>query len=180
MVLERLRRRERPKPRAESSWTKATWALVYYVVVPTTLITIIGWRYPELSGPHLQENLRWVLLLGTAIVGVSALRADHAVGTRARLALDSAYVGLAIVWLLGVLGGDTVLEQSWQGHPFTIDISRLFVIVAALASLNWLVYALQFEKARGLHAAKAHGGPEGIVIDEPQGVTIEIVEEGAA
>jgi hypothetical protein len=175
-----LLRRRRPRPRAaESSWAKATWALVYYVVFPSSLITIIGWRYPELSGAHLQENLRWVLLVGTLIVGVSALRADHPVGTRARFALDSAYVGLAIVWLLGVLGGDTVLDQSWQGHPFSIDISRLFVIVAALASLNWLVYALQFEQARGHIGGRAVGGPAGMTAGVGQGVTIEVVEDGA-
>jgi hypothetical protein len=132
----------------ESSWAKAGWALAYYVVIPTIIVTTIKWRYPELEQGHLDATLRWVLASGMVIVGVSALRADFERGSRVRLALDASYVLLAIAWLLGVLGGDTVLEQSWQGHPFTIDITRLFVVVASLASLNLLHYALEYRAAR--------------------------------
>ena len=132
----------------ESSWAKAGWALAYYVVVPTIIVTSIKWRYPELEQGHLDATLRWVLASGMVIVGVSALRAEFDLGSRARLALDASFVLLAIAWLLGVLGGGTVLEQSWQGHPFTIDITRLFVIVASLASLNLLHYALEYRTAR--------------------------------
>jgi len=145
----------------ESSWAKAVWALAYYVIIPTVIVTTIKWRYPELSQEHLDATLRWVLASGMVIVGVSAMRAEFERGKRARLALDSAYVLLAIVWLLGVLGGDTVLDQSWQGHPFTIDITRLFVVVASLASLNLLHYALEHRAARADRArgpAVAPGG----------------------
>jgi len=154
----------------ESSWGKAAWALAYYVVIPTVIITTIKWRYPELGQSHLDATLRWAIVAGTVIVGVSALRAEFEHGTRTRLALDSAYVLLAIVWLLGVLGGDTVLEQSWQGHPFSIDISRLFLVVASLASLNLLHYSLEHRTARAARARasapEARGSPVLIEVAE--------------
>ncbi len=154
----------------ESSWAKASWALAYYVLIPTVIVTTIKWRYPELSGEHLDATLRWVLAAGMVIVGVSAVRAEFEQGTRMRLWLDLAYVLLAIAWLLGVLGGDTVLEQSWQGHPFSIDITRLFAVVASLASLNMLHYALEYRSGRAVEGdapgAEMRQGP----------VTIEPVE----
>ncbi len=146
--------------RQESSWARATWPLVYYIIVPVAIITVIMWRFPELDSARFAEMLRWVLVIGVFLVGVAALRADYEVGTRPRLVLDVTYVALAIAWILGVLGGGTVLEQSWQGHVFFVDIERLFIIVAFLASLNVVYYALQFAQARGLIGTGAEDEPE--------------------
>jgi hypothetical protein len=165
------------KEKPESSWANATWALLYYVVLPSVILTIIMWRYPELSSEHFMEMLRWVLILGTILVGVSALRAEFETGTYPRLVLDSAYVVFAIVWLLGVLGGGTVLEQSWNGYVFFIDVRGLFTIVAALASLNLVYYALRFGQERGL---LGRGGDDPSPDPEPGGVTIEYVDDGLA
>lgn len=163
----------------ESTWSRATWTLLYYVVIPTALMTAIMWRYPELDRSHFMEMLRWVMILGIALVGVNALRADARYGTLWRLVLDFAFVGLTIGWLLGVLGGGTALEQSWNGYAFTIDITGLFIIVAALASLNLVYYFLRFGQERGLIA---NGGDEPMadVTAEPGAVTIEYVDEGAS
>ena len=190
-------REERP----ESSWANATWALLYYVVIPSVLLNVIMWRFPELSREQFTQMLRWVLILGTILVGVNALRAEHAVGTRARLVLDSTYVVLTIGWLLGLLGGGTILRQSWNGYDFIIDITGLFIIIAALASLNLVYYALCFAKERGLLSggggepspdAEPHPGsaPEpspgsapGTAPGpdpKPGAVTIEYAEDGAA
>ena len=172
----------------ESSWAMATWALLYYVVVPSVLLTVIMWRFPELSREQFTEMLRWVLVLGTVLVGVSALRAEYVTGTWTRLGLDTAYVVLAIGWLLGVMGGGTVLQQSWNGYEFFIDIKGLFTIVAALASLNLVYFALRFAQARGLLGggggdtspdAEHEPGPAPAPSGEPDAVTIEYVEDGA-
>ncbi len=157
----------------------ATWALLYYVVIPSVLLTVIMWRFPELSREQFTEMLRWVLILGTVLVGVSALRAEYVTGTWARLGLDSAYVVLAIGWLLGILGGGTVLQQSWNGYEF-------FTIVAALASLNLVYFTLRFAQARGLLGgggetspdAEDEPGPVPAPSGEPDAVTIEYVEDG--
>jgi hypothetical protein len=170
-----MMRRDRP----DSSWANATWALLYYVVVPSVLLTAIMWRFPELSQEHFLEMLRWVLILGTLLVGVNALRAEFETGTVPRLGLDGLYVVLAIIWLLGVLGGGTVLEQSWNGYVFFIDVRGLFTIVAALASLNLVYYALRFGQERGL--LPQGGGdpnPDAEVDTDDGGVTIEYVEDG--
>jgi hypothetical protein len=163
------------KKRPESTWANATWALLYYIVVPTALLTVIMWRFPELDREHFAEMLRWVLIMGVALVGVSALRADHPTGTLPRLALDTTYVLLAILWLLGILGGGTVLEQSWNGYQFFIDVKGLFTIVAALASLNVVYFALRFAQERGL---LSKGGDEPPTDAEPGVVTIEYADEG--
>jgi len=162
--------------RLESSWAKASWALVYYVVIPTCLIETIMWRFPELSREHFYVMLRWVLGVGIVIVGVSALRADHPMGSWTRLGLDTAYVVGAIGWLLGILGGDTVLDQSWQGHPFSIDIGRLFAVVASLASLNLVYYVMGFRRARLAGGRVRAVGLEGAPAPGP--VTIEQLDEG--
>ena len=163
------RREERP----ESSWAKATWALLYYIVVPTALITAIMWRYPELDRVHFAEMLRWVLILGTALVGLNALRAEHETGTVTRLALDISFVALSIGWLLGVLGGGTVLHQTWNEYSFSIDIKGLFILVAALASLNLVYYGLRFAQKRGyLHGGGGDPSPD----VEPNVVTIEYAD----
>ncbi len=166
-----MRRRDRP----ESSWAMATWALLYYIVIPSALLTAIMWRFPELSREQFMEMLRWVLILGTVLVGVNALRGEHPTGTVPRLALDLSYVTLAIGWLLGVLGGGTVLEQSWNGYEFLIDIRGLFTIVAALASLNLVYYSLRFAQERGL---LRRGGDDPSPDAEPGVVTIEYVDDG--
>lgn len=165
----------------ESTWSRATWTLLYYVVVPTALMMVIMWRFPELDRTHFLEMLRWVMIIGIALVGVNALRADARYGTPWRLALDVAFVALTIGWLLGVLGGGTALEQSWNGYAFTVDISGLFMIVVALASLNLVYYLLRFGQERGL----VPGGGDGPLADAAAGavgpgpVTIEYVDDGA-
>jgi len=166
------------EPRRESSWAKASWALVYYIIIPTCLIETIMWRFPELSREHFYSMLRWVLGVGVLLVGVSALRADHATGTWARLGLDAAYVAGTIGWLLGVLGGDTVLDQSWQGHPFSIDIGRLFAVVASLASLNLVYYVMSFQRANLAGGGVQAAGLEGATAPGP--VTIEQLDEPTA
>jgi hypothetical protein len=151
--------------------------MLYYVVIPTGLMTVIMWRFPELDRAHFMEMLRWVMIIGVALVGVNALRADARYGSLWRLFLDVAFVGLTIGWLLGVLGGGTALEQSWNGYEFTIDIGGLFIIVAALASLNLIYYVLRFGQERG-YIPK--GGDEPLAEPEPGAVTIEYVDEGMA
>ena len=162
----------------ESSWVKVSWSVVYYIVIPTCLIEVVMWRFPELSREHFYVMLRWVLGVGILIAGVNALRADHAQGTWARLTLDAAYVVGAIGWLLGILGGDTVLDQTWQGHPFSIDIGRLFAVVASLASLNLVYYVMRFRSARSTGGRARAEGLEGAPAPGP--VTIEAVEDGTA
>jgi hypothetical protein len=162
-----------PRDSEESTWARATWTMLYYIIIPTALISIIMWRYPELDRPHFMEMLRWVLIIGIALVGVNALRADHGHGSWFRLGLDGAFVTLTIVWLLGILGGGTVLEQSWNGYEFTIDIGKLFVIIAGLASLNMVYYCLRFAQERG-YIAKVEG-PSPVAVG-PGAVTIEYAD----
>ncbi len=166
-----------PRDSEESTWSRATWTLLYYVVIPTGLMTIIMWRYPELERTNFMEMLRWVMIVGIALVFVNALRADHRYGSLTRLVLDIAFVGLTIGWLLGVLGGGTALDQSWNGYEFTIDIAGLFIIVAALASLNLVYYVLRFAQVRGYLPT---GGGDPSADEGPGAVTIEYVDEGIA
>jgi hypothetical protein len=169
-----------PRDRGDpSTWSRATWTLLYYVVIPTALITAIMWRYPELDRTHFMEMLRWVMIVGVALVGVNALRADAKYGTFTRLALDAAFVALTIGWLLGILGGGTALEQSWNGYHFIVDITGIFIIVAALASLNLVYYFLRFAQERG-YITKGGDEPLPDPVVEPGAVTIEYVDEGTA
>ena len=162
-----------PRDSDESTWARATWTMLYYIVIPTALITIIMWRYPELDSEHFLEMLRWVLIIGVALVGVNALRADNPHGSWLRLGLDGAFVALTIAWLLGVLGGGTVLEQSWNGYEFSVDIGKLFIIIASLASLNMIYYGLRFAQERG-YISKGEGSP--VIAAEPGVVTIEYAD----
>jgi hypothetical protein len=166
-----------PRDSEESTWSRATWTLLYYIVIPSALMTVIMWRFPELDPTQFMEMLRWVLIVGIALVGVNAMRADHLYGTWRRLVLDIAFVSLTIGWLLGILGGGTALEQSWNGYEFTIDIGGLFIIVAALASLNLVYYVLRFGQERGLISK---GGDVPSAEPEPGAVTIEYADEGLA
>ena len=95
------------------------------------------------------------------------------VGSAPRLVLDLSYVAVTIGWLLGILGGGTVLEQSWKGYEFLVDIKGLFVIIAALASLNMVYYGLRFAEARGILPGSDEEVSEGHV-------TIEYVEDSPA
>lgn len=162
-----------PRDSDESTWARATWTMLYYIVIPTALLTTIMWRYPELDREHFMEMLRWVLIIGVALVGVNALRAEHGHGSWLRLGLDGAFVTLTIAWLLGVMGGGTVLDQSWNGYEFSIDISNLFMIVATLASLNMVYYGLRFAQERG-YISKGDESPT--VAVEPGVVTIEYAD----
>jgi len=162
-----------PKDSDNSTWARATWTMLYYIVIPTALITMIMWRYPELDRQYFMEMLRWVLIIGVALVGINALRADNKYGTWTRLTLDGGFVLLTIAWLLGVMGGGTIMEQNWNGYDFTINIGRLFIIVATLASLNMVYYTLRFAQKRGF----IQGGVDNPTPDvEPSIVTIEYAD----
>lgn len=131
------------------------------------------WRFPELDREHFASMMRWVLIVGTVLVGLSALRGIHGTGTVARLVLDVAYVTTTIGWLLGLLGGGTVLHQAWNGYQFSIDIRGLFILVAALASLNLVYYGLRFAQERGYLPG---GGDDPSTDATARAVTIEYAE----
>lgn len=115
---------------------KPVLALLLYVVIPVAAFNIILVQYPGLDPERFRRATLFIVPLGLLLTFVTLAQERHSKGTRARLCLDAAYVALSLLWLIGLLGGTTVLRQVYKGHVFYVDITPLALLAAAVTALN--------------------------------------------
>jgi hypothetical protein len=127
---------------------KAVFALVFYLIMPTIAITIIILTYPELSRDRLIGILQRIIPVGLVLILVSQFQVRYEKGSKGRFILNEVYVVLVVVWLFALLGGEPVINQTWEEYRFSLHIMNYIVLILFVTSVNVLYYAMEFQAYR--------------------------------
>lgn len=127
---------------------KAIFALVFYVMLPTTAILLINIRYPELSTSRLTTMLSFTLPLGMLLIFISQFQVRYSPGNIKRLLFNLAYLVTAVFWVFGLLGGKTSVVQKWEEIEFSVDITGLLLLIFTITGINAVYYILEYSAFR--------------------------------
>jgi len=125
--LERVRGRYHLKP---------ALVLILYLAVPLATFRLILFQYPELDPSRFNNASMYIVPASVILFLVALLQERYPKGARGRLGLDAAYVLLSLVWMVAIIGGNTIIHSEYDGHPFYIDVSPLVLIGVITAALN--------------------------------------------
>ncbi|MEE9151120.1 MAG: hypothetical protein V3U20_04715 [Thermoplasmata archaeon] len=128
--------------------SKAVFASVFYLIMPTIAITTIIFTYPELSENRLIGILLRIVPVGIVLILVSQFQVRYEKGDKGRFILNEVYVALVVVWLFALLGGESVIHQTWEEYQFSLHIWNYIVLILFVTSINVLYYAMEFQAYR--------------------------------
>jgi hypothetical protein len=80
---------------------------------------------------------------------VTLVQERYEKGNKVRLALDALFVGLTMAWLFGFLGGRTVVENTYGGWKFAVDVGPVVAIALFGTSLNFVHDMLEYMAHKG-------------------------------
>jgi len=159
--------------------SKAVFALVFYLILPTIALSIIILTYPELSRERLLGILYRIIPISITLILVSQYQVRYGKGSKGRFILNEIYVVLIVLWLFALLGGKPVIDQTWEEYQFSLHIWNYIVLILIVTSMNVLYYAMEY-KAYGKKDVSVDGyDSEEEAIDEEvehKGVTISTVQ----
>ena len=124
--------------------SKAIFALVFYLIMPSIALTIIIFTYPELSSERLIGILLRIIPVGIVLILVSQYQVRFGRGSSGRFILNEVYVLLVVVWLFALLGGEPVIHQTWEEYTFSLHIWNYIVLILIVTSINVLYYIMEF------------------------------------
>ncbi len=116
---------------------KPVLVAVLYLLVPLTTFQLILIQYPGLDPTRFRNATMYIVPAGLALVAVAFTQERHPKGSGTRLGLHAAYVSLSLVWMVAIVGGNTVIRSEYESHPFSIDVTPLIAIGALTACLNF-------------------------------------------
>ncbi len=144
--------------------SKAIFALVFYLILPTIALSIIILTYPELSRERLIGILQRIVPVGVILILVSQFQVRYEKGSKGRFILNEVYVVLVVVWLFALLGGEPVINQTWEEYRFSLHIINYIVLILLVTSVNVLYYAMEFQayRKKDVSGEVSDGQEEGI------------------
>ncbi len=144
--------------------SKAVFALVFYLILPTIALSIIILTYPELSRERLIGILQRIVPVGVILILVSQFQVRYEKGSKGRFILNEVYVVLVVVWLFALLGGEPVINQTWEEYRFSLHIINYIVLILLVTSVNVLYYAMEFQayRKKDVSGEVSDGQEEGI------------------
>lgn len=125
--------------------SKAVFALVFYLVLPTIALTIIILTYPELSRERLLGILYRIIPISITLILVSQYQVRYGKGSKGRFILNEIYVVLIVLWLFALLGGKPVIDQTWEEYQFSLHIWNYIVLILVVTNMNVLYYAMEYK-----------------------------------
>jgi hypothetical protein len=128
--------------------SKAIFASVFYLIMPSIALTIIILTYPELSSERLMGILLRIIPVGILLILVSQYQVRFEMGSSGRFILNEVYVLLVVVWLFALLGGEPVIHQTWEEYNFSLHIWNYIVVILIVTSINVLYYIMEFQVYR--------------------------------
>jgi hypothetical protein len=159
--------------------SKAIFALVFYLVLPTIALSIIILTYPELSRDRLLGILYRIIPISITLILISQYQVRYGKGSKGRFILNEIYVVLIVLWLFALLGGKPVIDQTWEEYQFSLHIWNYIVLILVVTSMNVLYYAMEY-KAYSKKNVSVDGSEreEGAIDEEVEhkGVTISTVQ----
>jgi len=140
--------------------------------MPLVAFQLLFVQYPGLDPTRFRNATVLIIPIALLIVGVAQVQERHPKGTLFRLVLDGVYVLLTLLWLLSLIGGNAVIHSSYEGHPFTVDITPLVVLAIVTAVANFTHDVLEFRHyGPGLHS------PAQITMHQPVGPFVAASQE---
>jgi len=143
-VKKRVRVRSRYKAWRERFHLKPIISVLMYLLIPLISIYLIMHQYPLLAKERFYRMIEWIVPLGAGLFCVTLVQERYEKGTKARLALDAVFVGLTMAWLFGFLGGRTVVENTYGGWKFAVDVWPVVAIALFGTSLNFVHDMLEY------------------------------------
>lgn len=125
--------------------SKAVFALVFYLIMPTIAISIIIITYPELSRDRLFGILYRIIPISITLILISQYQVRYGKGSKGRFILNEIYVVLIVLWLFALLGGKPVIDQTWEQYQFSLHIWNYIVLILVVTSMNVLYYILEYK-----------------------------------
>ncbi len=149
---------------------KPVLVAVLYLIVPLATFQLIMIQYPGLDPSRFHNATRYLVPAAILLVAVALAQESYPKGRAARLALDACYVGLSLVWMVAIVGGNTVIRSEYESHPFSIDVTPLVTIGVLAAAMN-----LAHDVWEHFHYIPKGAGVPGIV---PAGPACDLTVEG--
>jgi hypothetical protein len=143
-VKRRVRVRSRYKAWRERFHLKPIISVLMYLLIPLISIYCIMLQYPLLAKERFYRMIEWIVPLGAGLFCVTLVQERYEKGTKARLVLDALFVGLTMAWLFGFLGGKTVVENTYGGWRFAVDVWPVVAIALFGTSLNFVHDTLEY------------------------------------
>jgi len=143
-VKKRVRVRSRYKAWRERFHLKPLISVLMYLLIPLVSIYLIMHQYPLLAKERFYRMIEWIVPLGAGLFCVTLVQERFEKGTKVRLGLDAFFVGLNMAWLFGFLGGRTVVENTYGGWKFAVDVWPVVAIALFGTSLNFVHDMLEY------------------------------------
>lgn len=155
-VRKRIRVRSRYKAWRGRYHLKPLLSVLMYFIIPLISIYLIMHQYPLLGKERFYRMIEWIVPLGAGLFCVTLVQERNEKGTKLRLGLDGLFVGLTMAWLFGFLGGRTVVQNSYDGWNFSVDVWPIVAIALSGTSLNFVHDVLEYlaHKDRAFNAAR--------------------------
>ncbi len=152
------------KKSAASGVLSATGAAIKYLVIPLFFVYIIGRLLPGL-GVDFSSFILGTIIIGIALVIIGFIYGYFWKGSRERLLAGLAGVALAIIWILVIVGGFN-MGAAFESFSFRLDMSGLFLIIAAGISLKAVYHLAEYKVYKDELDLMEHSYPQGV---PPQG-----------
>jgi len=143
-IKKRVKVRCRYKAWRERFHLKPLISVVMYLLIPLVSIYLLMLQYPLLAKERFYRMIEWIVPLGAALFCVTLVQERYVKGTKIRLALDAVFVALTMAWLFGFLGGRTVVENTYGGWKFAVDVGPVVAIALFGTSLNFVHDMLEY------------------------------------
>jgi len=151
--MRRVKNISRFKAWRERYHLKPLISVLLYLIIPLVSIYLIMLQYPPLGKERFFRMIQWIAPFGLGLFAVSLVQERFAKGTKGRLALDALFVGLAMGWLFGFLGGRTVVENNYAEWRFSVDVAPVVAIALFGTGLNFVHDILEYLARRAPQSA---------------------------
>jgi hypothetical protein len=125
--------------------SKAVFALVFYLLLPTVAIMMIILTYPELNSQRLLAILIRIIPISLGLILISQFQVRYERGSLGRFILNEVYVLLVVVWIFALLGGEPVIHQTWEEYSFSLHIWNYLALILFITGINVLYYGLEYK-----------------------------------
>lgn len=155
-VKKRPRVRSRYKAWRERYHLKPLLSVLMYLIIPLMSIYLIMHQYPLLGKERFYRMIEWIVPLGAGLFCITLVQERFEKGTKVRLGLDAIFVGMTMGWLFGFLGGRTIVQNSYDGWGFSVDVWPIVAIALSGTSMNFVHDLLEYlaHKEQAKNAAR--------------------------
>lgn len=157
--------------------SKAIFALVFYLILPTLAILMIIGIYPELNPNRLFAILSRIIPISFVLIVISQFQVRYEKGSLGRFILNEFYVIMLVIWIMAFLGGEPVIYQTWEEYSFSLHIWNYLVVIFFVTAMNVLYYIMEYMAFSEEEETTKENALEPVIseVEQHKGVTITTV-----